>query len=56
MLYEDPTHDAEKPTVHCVLGFTTDRKTHITETTTFGYFSTISAAKAKFQKGAQDSR
>jgi hypothetical protein len=51
MLYADiPNCDADKPTICAVISFTTGKKTHITETTTHGYYTSVAKAKAKFQK------
>lgn len=53
MLYEDiPNCDADKPTICAVISFSTDKKSHITETTTHGYYTSVDEAKAKFQKVA----
>lgn len=53
MLYDDiPNCDADKPTICAVVSFSTDKKTHITETTTHGYYTSVDEAKAKFQKVA----
>lgn len=53
MLYEDiPNRDADNPTICAVVSFFTDKETHITETTTHGYYTSVDEAKAKFQKVA----
>ena len=53
MLYADiPNCDADKPTICAVVSFSTDKETHITETTTHGYYKSLDEAMAKFQKVA----
>ena len=53
MLYDDiPNSSLPQPGIYIVMSFHTDKDTHITETTTHGYFHNCESAKRKFQQVA----
>lgn len=53
MLYDDiPDSSPPEPGVYIVMSFSVDGGTHVTETTTHGYFHDPESAKRKFQRVA----